>query len=98
MDETFLTLKCHDCENDKCELYPIGTYIYDKEGCTRKVTEEEKAKFLHYMNEVLPFIRFYKTDKAKKDMYKEIDDYLFYIYSKPLGQKLNKYGKIINPS
>ena len=55
MDEVFLTLRCRDCEQDQCVYQPNGTYIKNKEGCTRKVSEETAARFKHYMEEVVPF-------------------------------------------
>lgn len=98
-DEIFVKLQCRDCELEphKCELYPFALVPVGEEGCTRKVTEDEAAKFLHYMKEVLPFIPSYKTEESKKNMYKEIDNYLQYIYSKPLGVKINKKGKAVTP-
>lgn len=93
-DFIFLKLNCKDCENQSCMIYPNGYYLRGKEGCTRKVTQEEKDRFTHYMNEVLPFVRTYKNKEVAHNTIVEIEEYLDYIYTRPLGNKLDKYGKI----
>lgn len=55
MDETFITLRCRDCEQDYCVYQLKGSYIKNKEGCTRKVSEEDAARFKHYTEEIVPF-------------------------------------------
>lgn len=59
MDEefTFITLRCKNCEQNRCVFQPNGTFIKNKEGCTRKVSEETAARFKHYIEEVVPFWR-----------------------------------------
>ena len=93
MDEDyyFITLRCYDCENNKCELCPCGTIVHEEDlkGCIRKVSEETYAKYEHYIEEVLPFL------KGNKSIYKEIIDFLFSLYEEPVSQKLNRKGKVI---
>lgn len=94
---TFITLRCKDCEADNCQLCPIGTWVSEdnKRGCTRKVTQEEKDKFNHYKEEVLPFLHLYKNKETEKKTYIKIIDFLNKIYNKPLGNKIGKSGKIV---
>ena len=93
-DIVYLTLQCRDCEIDRCIYCPKGTYLKGKEGCTRKVSEDIAAQFNHYNQEVRPFWKQYSLKQVKKS-YKEILDFLFKeIYAAPIGQKLDKYGKI----
>lgn len=99
MDEDevyYLTLRCGECENYDCKICPQGTYVPEDSlrGCTRKVREDDVAKFEHYMVEVLPFMKTYSKEAASRT-YKEIIDFLFYIYSCPLGQKLGKSGRVL---
>lgn len=54
-DTVVLTLRCRDCENDNCVYCPNGRYIDGKEGCTRIVSEEDAARYEHYMKEIVPF-------------------------------------------
>lgn len=101
MEEEYCYLSLHckhcDCPPKECSEYPYAMCWVNKEGCTRKVTKEEKDKFKYYMEEVLPFINTYKSEERKKEMYKEIDDFLMNIYKKPLGHRLDKKGKIKLP-
>ena len=96
-DLCFVTLRCKDCENDKCTLCPQGTWISEDslQGCTRKVTEEEKVKFIHYQEEVVPFLHLSKNKNSERSIYKEVISFLQEIYSKPIGTKIGKRGKAI---
>ena len=95
MEDTYIiTLRCYDCENDNCELCPCGTVVDEDNlrGCTRKVSEDDFARYEHYIEEVAPFLHL-NTYNASSALYKEIIDFLFYLYSQPLGQKLGKNGR-----
>lgn len=93
-DEVILTLHCRDCECEDCKMHPNGKLLINREGCTRRVSEETKDKFFHYMQEVLPFVRTYKNRPRAKEKIDEIEHFLFSeVYSAPLGQKLNKDGR-----
>lgn len=93
-DYVFLTLRCRDCEQDNCIFQPIGSFVRNKEGCTRKVSEETAAKFKHYTEEVMPFWRFHSLEYVKK-AYEEVINFLFSeIYSAPIGQRLDPDGKV----
>lgn len=98
MDEDFyfVRLKCIECDNDECKICPLGSYISSdsEQGCTRKVSEEDYAKYQHYMLEVLPTMRLLPLDAGKR-VYKEIIDFLFHIYSCPLGAKIGKSGRAL---
>lgn len=96
-DLCFVTLRCKDCENDECSLCLQGTWISEDslQGCTRKVTEEEKVKFTHYQEEVVPFLHLNKNKNSERSIYKEVISFLQDIYSKPIGTKLSKRGKAI---
>lgn len=93
MEETYIiTLRCNECENNNCELCPCGTYVDEENlrGCTRKVSEDDFARYEHYTEEVAPFLHI-----NNNNAYKEIIDFLFHLYSQPLGQKLGKSGRAV---
>lgn len=94
---TYVTLRCGQCENPSCALCPLETYIpiESKRGCTRRMSEIDAAKYKHYIEEVLPFLHKAKNKEAMSRIYSEIVDFLFHVYSLPLGTKLDKYGKAI---
>lgn len=81
----YLTLKCSECENTDCDIRPRGIGRYT--GCTREVTEEQYIKYEHYMTEVLPFLKMYKSPQ-EKEKYAEIIKFLLKIYRQPLGRVL----------
>lgn len=95
-DYTYITFRCAECDNEDCDICPLGTYISSiLRGCTRKVTEEEAARYHHYETEVLPFIHTYKNHQTAIETLKEINEYYYYLTHCPLGQKLDKRGKVI---
>lgn len=102
MDEdlVFVTLNCHDCEcpPHECSIYPKFMNPRGKQGCTRRITEDDKDKFTHYTEEVLPFIRMYKNSTTAIKTYNEMCDFFQYIYSRPLGTIINAQGKAIQAS
>ena len=53
--ETYVKLSCKDCDFIECGIKLRNTIIRGKEGCTKKVSEEDAVKFYHYMEEVMPF-------------------------------------------
>jgi hypothetical protein len=57
MDEDLVILKmtCIECENADCKVGPRAISVDSLNGCTREVPEEVYDKYIHYMNEVLPF-------------------------------------------
>lgn len=59
------------------------------------MSEIDAAKYKHYIEEVLPFLHKAKNKEAMSRIYSEIVDFLFHVYSLPLGTKLDKYGKAI---
>lgn len=81
----FLSLRCKDCENAECGLW--RNRETHKVGCTREVTEEQEARYYHYISEVVPFLRMMNKDQEKKE-YTEIISFLYEIYDCPLGRKL----------
>ena len=97
MDEDLVILKmtCIECENADCKVGPRAISIDSLNGCTREVPEEVYDKYIHYMNEVLPFWHLYNLDYIDKS-YFEIYNFLQEIYKKyPIKQKLDKKGKVI---
>lgn len=96
MDEdNIITLRCIDCENVDCEICRNGSFLTleSKKGCTRKVNDLDYAKYIHYMEEVAPFMYINTSTEYQNRTYNEIIDFLEYIYSCPIGQKLNHNGK-----
>lgn len=92
----YITLRCRDCENTQCSICPKGNYIAenDMRGCTRQVSIEEAARYQHYLQEIAPFMYMATTKEYQNTQYKNIIDFLYYIYTRPIGQKLNKNGKV----
>ena len=88
----FINLQCKNCENIKC---PIETLAWiDKEGCSREISEEVAEQYEHYINEIIPFWKL-KSNSAIDKEYNKILDFLYtYIYKAPIGQKIDKDGKI----
>lgn len=90
----YITLRCATCDNIDCKL---GRYFIpenSKEGCTRKVSEQQAALFQHYQEEVLPFIGMYKNHTAAQEKLNEIYKFLLIIYECPIGKLLDYKGKI----
>ena len=56
-DACYIQLKCFKCDNINCEYCALNKYIpeMNKQGCVREVDEETAARFIHYMNEEIPF-------------------------------------------
>ena len=91
-----LTLRCSECENCNCVFARKLITEGSLEGCTRQVSSEVYDKYSYYFQEKWPLILSsnYKVDYVN-EIYKEIIDFLYdEIYSAPIGQKLNKQGKI----
>lgn len=96
MDCEIVTLRCIECENSMCGLARKYVPVDSLEGCTRKLNEETAAKYHHYINEVWPMMNpaIYSLDYIG-EKYAEIIEFLnSEIYTSPIGQKLNKNGKI----
>lgn len=89
-DYRYITLRCRHCGNMDCELYPIGSYIVEDEGCTRRVDDTEAEQWDHITKEVVPFLILQKNPDVEP-----IEDFFAAIYQKPIGQKLDKYGKVV---
>lgn len=88
-----ITLRCKDCENFNCSLYPVGIYIPEDslQGCTRKLSDLDFDKYIHYTEEVLPFLFI----NNNIDKFKEAYNFLQHIYKLPVGQKIGKNGKTL---
>ena len=93
-----LVLRCRDCEHVNC-IYS-HKYIPENslEGCTRIVTDDTCAKYEHYLLEKWPNALAMNYPKEHiSQIYSEIINFLdSEIYVAPIGQKLNKHGKIKN--
>lgn len=63
-------------------------------GCSRWVTEEEYARYIHYMKEVIPFWPQYSFEYINQS-YWEIYNFLLQIYKYPIVNMLNSKGKVI---
>ena len=97
MEELYITLKCRDCDNTDCSVCPCGTFLTDEDerGCTRKISENDYAKYNHYINEVLPFLHLNTNKESISRICGEILEFLNYIYMQPLGQKIGKSGRAL---
>lgn len=93
-----LVLRCRDCEHINCvyahRYIPEGSL----EGCTRIVADDIYAKYEHYFLEKWPnaLAMNYPREHISQ-LYGEIIAFLDNeIYAAPIGQKLNKHGKVKN--
>lgn len=96
-EKFIIKLKCYECENTNCSLYPRGTYVGDEEslqGCSRSVSEEDYAKYQHYEQEIWPFAHTNTSYSRQMDIYKKIIDFLYHIYNQPVLHTYNSKGKI----
>lgn len=89
-DVTYITLRCNYCNQMNCDVYPLGSYIAGKEGCTRQVSSQDREKWDHYTKEIEPFLLLQKNPD-----FQEVEEFYNYIYLCPLGRKLDKLGKAI---
>lgn len=91
-----IRLKCIDCENILCGLANRYILADSEEGCTRIVDEDVAARYHHYLFEKWPQMLSsnYPREHISKT-YGEIIRFLDEeIYAAPVGQKLNRFGKI----
>lgn len=91
---SIVKLRCSECGNISCCYANKYIPIDSLEGCTRKVTEEVEIEYYHLINEVAPFMYMNTTKEYQNKTYHEIDRLLNNIYSMPIGQKLDKKGKV----
>lgn len=91
----YVTLRCKECENTNCPICPIGKYIDDNNlcGCTRLVSNDDAAQYYHLLKEVAPFMYMNTSKEYKNTQYKNIISFLEYLYTLPIGTKINKNGK-----
>lgn len=91
-----LVLRCRDCEHINC-VYSHKYISHDSlEGCTRIVTDDTYAKYEYYLSEKWPnaLAMNYPREHISQ-IYGEIITFLDNeIYTAPIGQKLNKLGRI----
>ena len=93
-EDVFVKLSCKDCDFIECGIKLNGTIIRGKEGCTKRVSEEDAAKFYHYTEEIIPFWKTYDVEHVRQS-YKEVIDFLYNkIYTAPIGQRLDPSGKV----
>ena len=89
-----IKLKCSECENSTCCYSNKYIPIDSLEGCTRKVIEDVEIEYYHLINEVAPFMYMNTTKEYQTKTYNQIINLLNNIYSMPIGQKLDKKGKV----
>lgn len=91
-----LNLKCRACDNAECPL--AAAYIAEdsEEGCRRKIEEDMKERYLHYMNDVLPFIRNYKSLERRRAAFQEIGGFLEEVYLLPVAGMNDRKGKAVS--
>lgn len=93
-EEVYLKLNCIDCEFVECKIAKKYVKNDSKEGCTRKVPEQDAAKFYHYIEEVIPFWKMYPADHIAKSYNQIIEFFYDYIYTAPITQRLDPRGKV----
>lgn len=88
----YQTLRCRECSNMDCRFCKIGTYVPedDERGCTRSVTEEEFATYMHLTEETLPFA---KDPDDVNDILGAIEGVEYDMYHSPIGAILDARGK-----
>lgn len=93
-DKVILNFSCATCDNIDCNIGAKYFTLDSLIGCSRQVSEEEYAKYIHYMNEIVPFWKNYSLDYVNSS-YLEIYSFLQNIYTYPIVHKLDKKGKVI---
>ena len=86
-------LRCRDCSSFSCKICPIGTYVPEDYlcGCSRKLSDEEYAEYIHIKEELAPFLK-----KSQYKKYFEQCDYLDeLLLSKPIAHILDRKGKVV---
>ena len=91
-----LRLYCWNCDAAECEYARKYSYQDSLYGCTRWVSEEVAAQYIHYREEVIPYWPQYSSDWVN-DSYFEIYNFLQnQIYNQPLAAKFDNKGEIIS--
>lgn len=91
-----LQLHCYECENTECKLPPFVVDEEDKSGCVRQAEEDVVAEYIHFRDEVIPFLKQY-DEKHRTEFYFEFYDFLYnHIYNLPISGRISKEGRIIN--
>lgn len=93
----YITLRCNECENTDCNLYPCGKWLAADGlyGCTREIDDDDYAQYLHLLEDVAPFMYMKTSKEYKNKAYNDIIGFMNYLYSCPVGQKLGKSGKAV---
>ena len=93
-DLVLLRLYCCNCDAQNCSDGKIWNYTDSKCGCNRKITEENMARYIHYVEEVIPYWNQYSEDWVNKS-YFEIQDFLQNnIYNQPIAAKFDHKGDV----
>ncbi|HAU87282.1 MAG TPA: hypothetical protein DCW90_17885 [Lachnospiraceae bacterium] len=94
----YITLRCNECENTDCKLYPCGKWLDTdgQYGCTRNISDDDYAQYIHLTEDIAPFMYMKTTREYKNKAYQNLIGFYNYLYSCPVGQKLNRNGKIIS--
>ena len=90
-----IKLKCSECENINCNIARLMVPKESKEGCIKKIPENLYIKYIHYINEVAPFMYKNTTREYQTKIYIEIIDLLFSIYEYPSVKKIGENGKVL---
>ena len=47
----YITLRCNECENSECNLYPCGKWLAADGlyGCTREIDDDDYAQYIHLL-------------------------------------------------
>lgn len=88
-------LQCGECENIDCPI--ARRYIPEdsQEGCVRKIEDDLYVEYIHYLEEVAPFMYSNTTKEYQCRIYQEIIEVLAKAYDSPAVQKTNPRGKVI---
>lgn len=84
----YVTLRCQTCDNIDCPIARLYVPYDSLEGCTREVTEDLAAQYIHAIEEVLPFAK-------TSSQFDSVEQTLSEIYQSNIGRKLDAKGKAL---
>lgn len=95
-DFSYVSLRCNQCSSLDCDVCPIGTWVDSSEeclrGCTRRVSDDDIARYVHLREEVLPFCKDFDSICRTCDELYEVEQSISHA---PIGQRLDDKGKVV---
>lgn len=78
----FVKILCRDCESQSCEKVPLGTWVTEKEGCTKQISAIEGDRYFYYIVEVD-----WERQMNDAELRKQKEDLMYDIDNRPAGER-----------